>query len=146
MLSANDDMEAIQQQIASDLLFSGLLGLKANFDNYIDPISRNFLDVDPEIYLREDVAHRLPQYISAQEVRNQFYASLSPEHQELYAFVIAYVTHLETVGPKLAHYYGFLLGNQLLPLVIPGYAPDLALTSQYRMMVEKYLGQGLPVI
>lgn len=143
--SAYDDMEAIQQQVASDLLFSGLLGLKANLDNYIDPISKNFLDVDPEIYLREEVAHSLPRYKEAQTVRDRFYDSLSPEQQEMYEFVITYVTHIETVGPKLAHYCGYLLGNQILPLVIPGYAPNMALTSQYRMMLEKYLGKELRI-
>ena len=141
--SVNDEIEAIQQQIASDLLFSAWLGLKANLDHFIDPIARNFMDVDAETYLREDVAHSLPRYKEAQAMRDQFYASLSPEHREMYEFVIAYVTHLETVGPKLAHYYGFLLGNQLLPLVVPGYVLDLTLTSQYQMVLEKYFGKKI---
>ena len=141
--SAQDDMEAIEQQLASDLLFSGMLGFKANLDNYINPITRNFLAVDPETYLREDVAHRLPRYTTAQKVRDRFYDSLSQEHRKLYEFVITYVTHIETIGPKLAHYYGYLLGNHILPLVIPGYVPDMALTSQYRIMLEKYLGRPL---
>ena len=141
--SAQDDMEAIEQQLASDLLFSGMLGFKANLDNYINPITRSFLAVDPETYLREDVAHRLPRYTTAQKVRDRFYDSLSQEHRKLYEFVITYVTHIETIGPKLAHYYGYLLGNHILPLVIPGYVPDMALTSQYRIMLEKYLGRPL---
>lgn len=141
--TAQDDMEAIEQQLASDLLFSGMLGFKANLDNYINPITRNFLAVDPETYLREDVAHRLPRYTTAQKVRDRFYDSLSQEHRKLYEFVITYVTHIETIGPKLAHYYGYLLGNHILPLVIPGYVPDMALTSQYRIMLEKYLGRPL---
>ena len=141
--SVNDEIEAIQQQMASDFLFSAWLGLKANLDHFIDPIARNFMDVDAETYLREDVAHSLPRYKEAQCIRNRFYALLTPEHQELYEFVIAYITHLETVGPKLAHYYGFLLGNQLFPLIIPGYVSDLALTCQYHMMLEKYFGKKI---
>lgn len=141
--SARDNLKAIEQQISSDLLFSGMLGVKANLDHFINPIARNFLAVDPETYLREDVAHSLPRYKSAQELCDRFYDSLSPELQDLYEVVITYVTHIETVGPKLAHYYGYLLGNQILPLVVPGYIPDMALTSQYRMMLEKYFGQKL---
>lgn len=141
--SVCDEIDAIQQQISSDLLFSGWLGLKANLDHYIDPIARNFLDVDPETYLREEVAHSLPRYKEAQTVRDRFYDSLSPEQQEMYEFVTTYVTHLETVGPKLAHYYGYLLGNQLFPLIVLGYVPDMSLTSQYRMTLEKYFGQKL---
>ena len=115
-----DEINAIEQQCASDLLFSGLLGLKANLDNFIDPVARNFLDVDFEVYLREETAHRLPEYECAQKIRDQFYSLLSPAQKEIYEDVITYNSHLETVGPKLAHYYGYLLGNQLLPRVVPG--------------------------
>lgn len=139
--SVQDEMRAIQQQTASDLLFSGLLGLKANLDNFINPIARNFLDVDFEIYLREDTAHRLPEYKHAEQVRDRFYSSLSPEQKDQYENVITYVSHLETVGPKLAHYYGYLLGNEILYRVVPGYHPDAVLTIQYSSMLEKYLGK-----
>lgn len=136
-----DEMDAIERQTASDLLFSGLLGLKANLDHFIDPIARSFLDVDFETYLREDTAHRLPEYSRAAQVRDRFYGSLSPEQQERYEHVITYVSHLETVGPKLAHYYGYLLGNELLYRVVPGYHPDTVQTLQYKSMLDTYLGK-----
>lgn len=141
--AATDEMNAIERQSASDLLFSGLLGLKANLDNFIDPVARSFLDVDPEVYLREETAHRLPEYERAQEVRNRFYASLSPLQQRTYENVITYTSHLETVGPKLAHYYGYLLGNELLPRVVPGYHSDMVQTSQYTAMLTKYFGKSI---
>ena len=47
--SVADLVDAIHQQIGSTLLFSCCLGLKANLDHFIDPVSRTFLDVDPEI-------------------------------------------------------------------------------------------------
>lgn len=139
--AALDEMDAIERQTASDLLFSGLLGLKANLDNFIDPIARDFLDVDCEVYLREETAHRLPEYESAQKVRNRFFSLLSPAQRKIYGDVIRYTTHLETVGPKLAHYYGYLLGNRLLPRVVPGYHTDMAQTSQYTAMLETYFGK-----
>ena len=39
-------VNAIDQQIGSTILFSYFLGLKANWDHFIDPIGRTFLDVD----------------------------------------------------------------------------------------------------
>ena len=122
--------DAISAQAASDLLFSAALGLKANLDHFRDPIARTFLEIDPEIYLRESVAHSLPQYIEAQKVRNTV---------ETYDDIIGYTTYLETFGPKLAHYFGYLLGDELLPKIVPGYHPDRTLTFQYKTILEQYL-------
>ena len=139
--SVSDEMNAISQQAASTFVFSGFLGLKANLDNFIDPICRDFLEVDPETYLREETAHRLPAYTQAQQLRNQFYAQLSAKQQTLYGAVIDYVSYLETLGSKLAHYYGYILGNDLLPRLIPGYHPDMAQAAQYRMQLRRYVGK-----
>lgn len=141
-ISTKEEMTAIRQQTVSNLLFSGLLGLKANWDHFIDPVAKNFMDVDAEIYLREETAHRLPVYAAAQETRNRFYAQLSPEQQKLYEDVNAYFCYLETVGPKLAHYCGYMLGNDLLQRVIPGYHPDPVLTIKYTAMLESYFGKS----
>lgn len=139
--SVDAEAEAIRRQISSDLLFSGVLGLKANLDNFINPMARNFLDVDAETYLRENTAHRLPEYENALEARQRFFAKLSPAQREIYEPITTYVSHLETAGPKLAHYCGYLLGNDLLHRVIPGYHSDGALTIRYRMMMKDYFGR-----
>ena len=135
-----EEIDAIEQQCASDLLFSGFLGIKANLDHFIDPVARSFLDVDFEVYLREETAHRLPEYERAQKARDRFYSRLTPAQKETYDDVITYTSHLKTVGPKLAHYFGYMLGNQLLPRVIPGYHADPVLTLRYTAMLEDYLG------
>ena len=137
-----EEMNAITRQCASDLLFAGMLGLKANFDNFIDPVARNFLDVDSEVYLREETAHSMPEYVQAQQARDRFYTRLSPAQRETYEAVISYTSHLETVGPKLAHYYGYLLGNELLPRVVPGYHVDSVLTMRYADMLNRYFGKS----
>ena len=136
-------INAIDQQICSTILFSYFLGLKANWDHYIDPIARTFLDVDAEVYLREDMARRLPDYQNAQRTQEQFYASLTPVQQERYEDITSYICHLETVGPKLAHYYGYMLGNQLFPRIIPCYSEDTQLTSRYKLMLDHYLGVSI---
>ena len=138
--SVSDEIDAICQQIGSILLFSCFLGLKANLDHFINPICRTFLDVDSDIYLREDVVKRLPDYQNAQNMQEKFYAGLSPAQKDKYVNIIAYISHLETIGPKLAHYYGYVLGNQFFPHVIPGYVADYQLTLQYRHMLEEYFG------
>lgn len=145
--SATDLVDAIYQQIGSTLLFSCCLGLKANLDHFIDPVSRTFLDVDPEMYLRETIARQLPNYLQAQHVQEQFYRTLSHKQKEKYEDgITTYICHLETVGPKLAHYYGYLLGNQLFPHVITGYVSDTQLLIQYRYMLETYLGINIEIV
>ena len=145
--SVADLVDAIRQQIGSTLLFSCCLGLKANLDHFIDPVSRTFLDVDPEIYLRENIARQLPDYLRAQRVQKQFYKALSRIQREKYdEGITTYICHLEVVGPKLAHYYGFFLGNQLFPHVVPGYVSDTQLLIQYRYMLETYLGINIEIV
>lgn len=145
--SVADLVDAIHQQIGSTLLFSCCLGLKANLDHFIDPVSRTFLDVDPEIYLRENIARQLPDYLRAQRVQEQFYKALSRIQREKYdEGITTYICHLDTVGPKLAHYYGYLLGNQLFPHIITGYVSDTQLLIQYRYMLETYLGINIEIV
>ena len=142
--SAAELVDSVEQQIGSTLLFSCCLGVKANLDHFIDPISRTFLDVDPEVYLRENIARQLPDYLRAQHVQEQFYKVLSPNQREKYdEGITTYICHLETVGPKFAHYYGYLLGNQLFPRIIPGYISDTQLLIQYRYMLEVYCGLNI---
>ena len=138
--SVSEMLEAIYQQIGSRLVFSCFLGLKANLDHYYDPMSRTFVDVDPEVYLRENLVRQLPDYQNAQHIQKKFYVALSSAQQELYEGISMYINYLETVGPKLAHYYGYILGNQLFPCVIPGYDEDLRLTLRYHHMLENYFG------
>lgn len=145
--SVADLVDAIHQQIGSTLLFSYFLGLKANLDHFIDPVSRTFLDVDPEVYLRENIARQLPDFLRAQHVQEQFYKELSPNQKGKYdEGITTYICHLETVGPKFAHYYGYLLGNQLFPRIIPGYISDTQLLIQYRYMLETYLGINIEIV
>lgn len=135
------EMEAINAQLRSLVLFSGMLGLKANADHFIDPVARNFLDVDTEVYLREETAHRLPGYKNSQRARDGFFARLSSEEQEIYDDVMEYTCYLETVAPKLAHYYGYILGNDLLPQVLPGYHPNALQTARYQKLLTHWAGK-----
>jgi len=138
--SVADEMQAIEQRIGSVVLFSYFLGFKANLDHFMDPIGRTFLNVDTETYLRENLSKQLPDYQNALRVQERFYAALTPVQQERYEDITAYICHLETVGPKLAHYCGYILGNWLFLRIVPGYGKDMPFTFQYRNMLENYFG------
>lgn len=134
-----DMTAAIEQQIASDLIYSAYLGFKANLDYFRNPVANNFLNVDTETYLRETTAHRLPAYECAQRVIDCFHKQLTDEQKERTIAIVEYVSYLETVGPKLAHYYGFIFANEFLARVEPAYSPDIPLTYAYRRMLQDYL-------
>lgn len=133
---------AIIHQCASDLVYAGMLGLKMNLDHFVNPMLPDctWPQVDYCDYLREDVAHSLPVYKAAEAVIDGFYQKLSADQKGLYDAIAEYQSHLVTVGPKLAHYYGYILGNDLLPHFVPGYRPDPLLTLKYTEMLEKYFG------
>ena len=141
--AVRQEVAAIHKQAAVMLLFSGYLGLKANLDHFADPVGKDFLDAEPEVFLREAAMRRLPDYRQAQEVREQFAAMLTPSQQEIYQDIGEYVIYLETVGPKLAHYYGYLQGNELLGKIILGYFPDAGHTIRYKTAVEDYFGERI---
>ena len=138
--TVDDMLKAIDKQTASNLLFSGMLGFKSNLDHFIDPMARTVLEVDYPVFLREDTAMRLPEYIQAQMTIVAFLARLPQQHDELFEALIGYMSYLETTGPKLAHYFGYLLGNDILPNIVPGYHTDKVLTMQYGSMLADYLG------
>ncbi len=138
--SVDDVVDAIEKQTASNLFFSGVLGIKANLDHFMDPMARTVLDVDFDVFLREETARRLPAYEKAQMVIDAFYVLLTPTQKELFSDILDYISYLETTGPKLAHYYGFILGNEILPNLVLGYYPDYVLSVQYRAKLARYLG------
>ena len=49
------------------------------------------------------------------------------------------ISYLETVGYKLAHYFGFVFADHFLEHVIPGYYRDTVTTMQYDWALREYL-------
>lgn len=134
---------AIYKRTATDLLFAGFLGLKMNWDHFANPMTPNctWTQIDYKDYLREDLAHSLPDYQHSSAVLSDFYQPLTVQQRDVYDAIMEYDTHLQTVGPKLAHYYGYLLGDTLLYQLIPGYHADAALTCKYNSMLGEYFGK-----
>ena len=139
-ISVDEFDTALHDAICSDLIYSAYLGIKANYDYFENPVANNFLEIDPEIYLREGTAHRLPAYEKAYATIDAFYAQLSPEQKEATYAVTDYESHLETVGPKLAHFWAFKKANSFFPKVIPGYCVPIPFTYAYEHTMAKYMG------
>ena len=142
---ANAIHAAVLRECASDLAFAGMLGLKMNIDHYFNPMSPNctWKQVDYNDYLREDIARNLPEHQEAETALEDFRRKLSKAENEICDTVAEYRSHLATVGPKLAHYYGFLAGNEILWRMLPGYCPDPILTLRYTEMVERIFEKAL---
>ena len=143
--SVADAEGAIHAQMAYTLQFSEALGFQANWDHFMHPNEPTFLEEDFEDFLQESTLRTQRQYAKAQGVLSRFYRQLSSEQQEVYETILEYISYLETVCPKLAHFRGYLQGDALLKQMLPSYQPDTELVAQYRAMLEDYLEIKLPV-
>lgn len=135
----NAYIKAEDERIAACLRFLFWHGLHLNEACFRDPVQRKFLDLDFEDIYQETVLNSLPEAHRAYEFARSLHQQLAEDQLSLLEQVTEYYCHLETVGYKLAHYWGFRYGDELLAGVVPGYVPDTALTAAYQRMVREYL-------
>lgn len=136
---------AIEQMCASNLYYAGTQGLKMNYDHFVNPMTPNctWSQVDYDDYLRPHIAESLPLYQSAYRFKEKFEKQLPKNLESVIEAVTSYEAALECGGIKLAHYYGYLMGNELLLHCVPGYHPDMVLDLRYTQMLEQYFGKRL---
>lgn len=137
--SAKGFLAALEQEFTSDILFVGWQGFKLNLDCFTNPVNKLLLREDFENLHLE---HRMPTLSMAQEARctiNAFLNTLPSEKHQFTAGITSYYSYLQTTAYKLAHYFGFLLADQFLPFVIPGYVSDSLLTDQYTLELRAFL-------
>lgn len=136
---------AIEQKCASSLYHAGMRGLKMNYDHFLNPMTPNctWKEVDYDDYLMPHIADQLPLFEVANRYTTQFEKQLPADLEDVQEAVISYETALECCGMKLAHYYGYLAGNELLYFLIPGYRADTVLDIRYSHMLEQYFGRPL---
>lgn len=137
---------AIEMQCCSNMLFAGFQGLKMNYDHFMNPMMPNITwkQVDFSDAWREELATELPMYHSAQRVINDFCDLLTEEQKErLYSPISEYESELHVSAPKLAHYYGYAMGNTLLRLIVPSYHDDPAIDLRYHSILKSYFGRPL---
>lgn len=130
--------DAIDQQCALLFFFAGVQGLQMNLTHFLCPMSPNctWPQVDDENFLRLGLAEEMPGYTAAELEISGLTATLGKK--DTMDAVAEYRATLETGGMRLAHYWGYLLGNDLLPHCVPGYRPDSTLDLRYRSMLEAH--------
>lgn len=147
--SASEYIAAREQQICAELIYVAWLGFQQNLECFQNPINTMFLKMDYEDFHRERRMHTLPEVQKALKIRNAFYEvlrTLPEEKQKITEGITEYMSYLETTGYKLAHYFGFILADQFLHHVVPGYVSDSVATMQYRWDLQKYLQLDLKVL
>ena len=142
-ISAHCYLEALEEEFASDIVFVIGRGFKLNLDIFNNPVNALAFKLDYEDLHQERMMHLLP---GAKHASNTTYAlleELRASHRDkldLLDGIHDYYNYLKTVGYKVAHYYGYLLADQLLPHLIPGYYADSAYVSTYSLILHNDIG------
>ena len=129
---------AEEKRIAANLVFLVWRGLQQNLLCYRNPIEKWFVDLDYEDIHQEKEMNGMPDSVAAGTAGRRLSLTLTEREREMNP-TTDYYSYLEAVAYKVAHYYGFKLGDWFLPLVEPGYCPDAALTFRYALEVSTYL-------
>ena len=140
---------AKEKAFCSEMIYIAWLGFQQNIACFRNPINTEFLKLDYETIHRENSFQSLPNIQSALSAINDFdcaLRSLPDDIQNIAMGITDFFSYLETVGFKLAHYFGFAFADRFLGHVVPGYAPDSATTTQYAMMLQKYLDFNLSLL
>ena len=140
---------AKEKAFCSEMIYIAWLGFQQNIACFRNPINTEFLKLDYETIHRENSFQSIPKIHSVLSEINDFdcsLRSLPDDIQNIAMGITDFFSYLETVGFKLAHYFGFAFADRFLGHVVPGYAPDSATTTQYAMMLQKYLDFNLSLL
>lgn len=133
-------LSAQDQQIISDLRYCAYLGFQANLANFRCPGGNHFVAQGSDHFLREHIMYSLPDRVSHDIIITTFQTNHGQSAEPQLDAIQNYYIYLETIGPKLAHFWGYVFANHFLPLVEPGYVCDGAQTSIYTMELSRELG------
>lgn len=134
----DDLISAKYAQIILAIKFEIAVGLKANLYYFNDPVNNDFLEDDIELYTKEKAIRNLPKRMELQQIIE----SLKPKASKnaFYDDIQAFFIFLESTCPKLAHFYGYCLGNTILADYVPGYSINTTHTKRYISHLESYFG------
>ena len=131
-------LEEEERDLAECLLHLFWKGVKQNYDRFIDPVNKMFLQMDHEDFHQGSLMrHFFPAQFD--DMGTKFAHSLPAEMSNATEPIISYYTYLQTNAYKLAHYYGFRFGDTFLTKVVPGYLSDGATTIIYGRMLQEDL-------
>ena len=138
--SLDEYIAANERDIISRVAYAGYLGYRVNIENFHHPVKVPFLHEDTIDYVKDHIIGHFPVNYEAARIKESFFKSL-PEAMQIYEEAITdYFIHMECSGPKLAHYAGYIIANNLLPWVEPGYRADWFQSDRFRAQVREYMG------
>ena len=135
-------VDAVEQEICAEMIYIAWLGFQQNIACFQNAVNTMFLKLDYEDSHGVHRMHLLPQVQASQETINAFLKRLREqpvEKRDSIDGITSYMSYYETVGYKLAHYFGFKFADEFLEHVIPGYYRDSATTSKYKRELQEYL-------
>ena len=138
--TAQDYLDALEKSFASDIVFVVGRGFKLNLDIYHNPVNALAFKLDYEDLHQERMMPLVPAAKKANKASYDYLEELRASHRDkldLLDGVNSFYSYLQTVDYKVAHYYGYLLADQLLPHLVPGYYADSAYVSTYGLILNK---------
>lgn len=141
----NELITSMYRQIIAGMKYEIILGMKANYDYYESPATNDFLECDIGIYTKEKTLSVLPAYVEEQKNIMRLIKSLDIDEGEFYDGIREYFIYLDTVCPKLFHFFGYLIGNQLFAEIVPGYTSNIEHIMKYTSLLEDYFGCKLDI-
>lgn len=126
-------IEYTNDMLAASLVFSYELGMKHGSD-HVSNILENY-----DAVIREKELKESPDYVEAYNNLQKIVALIPAELRSLYDDYLEYLSFMETFIPKLAHYYGFIIGNE----VHREEKSDYELPNRYKDWLSDYLNMKL---
>lgn len=126
------------KKVIAGMKYEFMLGMKANYEYFEAPAANDFLESDIGIFTKEKNLFMLPSCVEAQRNIIKLNEALAIDEGEFYDGIREYFIYLDTVCPKLMHYYGYMAGNRLFGEIVPGYTPSIEHTCKYTSILEEY--------
>lgn len=133
-------ISAHENDALSRIVYAGYNGFRINGDNFHAPYGIDFTRWEFFDIAKGHIIGRFPVNLEANSIIEHFNKALPEELQVYSTYISEYFTHFECAGPKLAHYAGYMIGNELLPWFVPGYQIDPVQTMRYSRTIEEYCG------
>ncbi len=140
--TAREYLAARDAAISAGMVFVLFQGIQLNLDIFRQPVNALLLKEDYGVMHRESLLRTVPAVQKMRETQDAFSAARKPQ-QWIMEDITAYYAYLETVGYKLAHYFGFRLADRFLPYVVPGYYSDGENSARYAGELGQYLQMDL---
>lgn len=135
-VSADEYLNIVKQEFLCELSAVAWKGFMWNLACFEKRASKELLYSEPEFRFGQEHLHEIPVLSELFAKDRAIWDRLTPEIQETLENVDDYYSYLRSPGLSIAHYWGFLWANSVLPRFIPGYTPDMKLTHNFERMIR----------